>query len=296
MALQIRGYVEIFPDKVYESAEAEEIEMVEQGKSLGKIGITKALIIGRYREPTERDVVSYIFEKAESMQAAAASVSTMTDADLDDYSLLEQSLLRIAAASPDIWNHLSTKNPDMAGYLAQNTVAMRSQDHQQAPEFFKIKYGLLPRDVLQENREDGNIDNPAWYYLAFNPAQYKDVRGLGEHFEIKIIVEDDRIIPKDEMDVLLKHGMHQGDGFYVSRTPFPRAAVPVIEAVYRSMPDEKVPFEAEQNLYEAAREHYSLQPVNSLISRLIALRQRQAKQSQAVGPRTSEGGIILPGP
>ncbi len=296
MALEIPGYVEIFPDKVYESAEPDSIQMIDAGKIIGKVDITKALILGRYIEPTEDDVVSYIFEKAGSLQAAAASVDGMTDDDLDDYSVLEQGLLRIAASSPDAWNHLSSKNPNMAAYLAQNTSALTPHDGKKAPEFFKIKYGMLPANLLQENRDQGNIDNPAWYYMAFNPGQYKDVRGLGEHFEMKIIVNDDKIIPKDEMDVLLKYGMHQGDGFYVSRTPFPRTAAPVIEAVYESMPDEKVPFEAEQNLYEAAREHYALQPLNRLMTSLIAMRQKQETQSHPRGPITSQGGIILPGP
>jgi len=294
MVLELKGYDVNFDNKVYTSQDSIPAQVMDREEEFKKV-----LIFSRFLEPSEDEVIQYLQEKAGGLIPEKDKMMQTNHFDRGEYLPLEQLMLQLPYST---LQDLSDMNkPDYEQKLREKNNAPRLEPGETPNEFFKIKFGFLPDRLIEDCKSEGNITNPSWYFMMFNfpenksmiPGRYHNMKNMGQNFEMYMILEDGKLIPKSDMEVLVRQGVDSSDHFFVNVKPFPRTyGEPLLKAIYDAMPNLVVPFPTEENTFQAARERFALQSISGFIGYMST--QRVGGKRHTTLNRTTDGqsGII----
>ncbi len=220
MVITLSMYDTVFENAVYTQ---DFMLMVQENPLLTK----RVIILRRYTEPTEDQVVAYLQKKVEALDGKGRLVL------LDGSRLSEKgsALEAVLVALPDnVRNDIRTGNEDCITFIRDHTRAPKLKEGMPQRMYMHVKYGLLPSTLVEKNKEAGALEDAGWYDAALSHEGLQKA-GFGEQFALKLAY-DHRLPPQEEINVLLKHGTRISRTLEVSKTYSPREAQEVVNALY----------------------------------------------------------------
>lgn len=211
-------YAPIFDKAVYViDSEAE--------SDAGKVTVKSLVLPKRYVEPTEDGVVAYLQQKATSLDAAASLVIP-DSVRRGGKNLLEEMIMTLPN---EVRGHLKSGYKNCMEFVRNHTLAPAVQVGDQ---YIFVRFGMLTEELHRANKEAGQIIGAAWYDAALSDKELRD-HGLGERWNMKILLADGKLPDRNEMNILLKHGVHGSATLEISRVKYPHDQVrEVIDFVY----------------------------------------------------------------
>ncbi|MBS3121528.1 hypothetical protein J4434_01425 [Candidatus Woesearchaeota archaeon] len=182
-----------------------------------------------------------------------------------DYVLseLEQKVLEIPS---EVRKRILDEEQEVITLVRQLTLAP-TPDFKQSPNYLYIKSGLLTLIYITEQSLKGNLKTMKDYESAFSDPELQK-RRLGERVSIRIKLSNYALIPKNEVDVLVKHGMSGPEvapAFAVSSEFYDRDDVQdILDRVYEALPTPACVKEL-TDISKARLDELTLQPVNNLM-------------------------------
>lgn len=208
---KMQGYYPLVENEVY----ANEFSLTsETGK---EVPIMRLILPRRYRESSENDVIDYLQKVAEKVEPFALLHLPGGSDNQVGKSLLEKAVI----ALPDVVRrHIRTGDENCIEFIRGHTMARSLEDGETPREYLFVRYGLVPINVIDNNREAGNIKDASWYETALLNDELREM-GLGEKFNVRILLQDYTLPAREEMEMLLRHGVHGSRTLEVSRTSYP---------------------------------------------------------------------------
>ena len=252
----------------------------------GEFVVVKDIILPvRYTQPSENDVVAHLREKAKALGGAGAIVLTdgrrvMTDRR----SALERAIINLPEK---IRRDISEGDEECLKFIRVNTDAPALKEGELPRGYVNIKYGVLPTNLVDENKVKGNVSSSRWFLAALNDDDVREA-GFGIKFNINILLNGGRLPDKDEIDILMKHGVYSSRTFDVNR-PYPLDRMQeIIDAVYQGMPRAE-DIEQLRDASEGVLEESSLSPIIALHT-MVRKKVEQAKSQEDEMRRIAKNG------
>lgn len=257
MAIQLPGYEEIFANEVY----GRNVGFTPEREGNGKQDVLREVILlNRYTEASEDQVVEYLRQKTEEVESTAALILP-SGVESEGKNILESALI---ALPPTARRHIRTGFDDCIRFVRQNTPAPYIEEGELPDKFIYVGYGLIPLETIKANEERGNVEKAGWYRAALSHEPLIRA-GMGERWNMKLLLtQNDELPNRAELDILLKHGAHESRTLSINRTNYPIEQVRnVANAIYEGLfPPQEI-----ANLRDASKERLerlTLQPVIAL--------------------------------
>lgn len=171
------------------------------------IPLRKLIILRRFNEPSEQDIVDYLVKKAGELSKSVLISLPGGGVNLRGKSPLEKAVLTL----PDnIIEDIKNSKENCIGFIRSHTKALPSQDESR-DHYVALRYGVLPAQIIERNREAGNISSPKWYDIALLDDDMRRTKVgeylMGERFKIKILIEQGLLPSWEDIDFLLRHNV-----------------------------------------------------------------------------------------
>lgn len=287
MIITLSGYTPLIQNVVY--SKPKPMPAIFANGS-GRIVILDILLLMRYREPTDDEVVAHLQKTIVTAQKKQEGISFSDDAKaFDSYSdnfsntnssnpiipingsannnrrlsCLEQKALEIPA---EIRKQILDEDQEIITLVRQLTLAP-PPNFELSPSYLYIKFGLLNPTYIAEQSLKGNLNALEEYESAFLDQKLQE-KGFGEKVNIRIQLSNYNLIPKKEMDILVKHGMSGPEvapAFAVSKEFYDRDDVQeIIDIVYHALP---TPAHVKEltDVSKARLDELTLQPASGLM-------------------------------
>ncbi len=211
--IKLAGYEFVF-DGVFKSARNVNARSCE-GKS---ILVREVIGLQKYRVPFEEDVVEYVLEKARNLCK-----------DPEKYEEHEKGLVALLKDLPKgDMQELSIGEEETRDLLRLCTSAKERKEGDISREYLAIRFGYTIDDLLEKISDAvqspiGRVEN------SFSPVKFRGV-GLGQDWSMKVLIYNplldeemyDGVLPKKEqIRILLKHGVKESDTMYLDRMGAP---------------------------------------------------------------------------
>lgn len=287
MIITLSGYTPLIQNVVY--SKPKPMPAIFANGS-GRVILSDVLLLMRYREPTDDEVVAHLQKTIVTAQKKQENVSFSDDAKaFDSYSdnfsntnssnpiilingsannnrrlsCLEQNVLEIPS---EIRKRILDEDTEIITLIRQLTLAP-PPNFELSPSYLYIKSGLLSPKYIAEQSLKGNLNALEDYESVFLDQKLQE-KGFGEKINIRIQLSNYNLIQKKEMDVLVKHGMSGPEvapAFAVSKEFYDREEVQeIIDRVYHALP---TPAHIKEltDVSKARLDELTLQPANGLM-------------------------------
>src|SRR3989344_2881072 len=191
------GYTEVVENTVY----SREQQVLLEGQP---VLMADLLLIDKYTQPSEDDVIAFIRKKAGDISAAASLV--LPQGARSKKSGLETVL---GALPPGVLNDVRMGDEQCLKFLRNETPAPVFAQGESVPVYVHVRTGLVPAEYLQGKTLADD------YHRVLSSPSLKSV-GFGERLTVRILADNGVLVPKAELDVLLKHGVHGSRSLTVS--------------------------------------------------------------------------------
>lgn len=246
MKINLPGYKSILDNVTY----VKDI-VVDSGDS-NYIPAKSVIILAKFSEPSEDDVVDYI---------RGASLVVLNNKDAKDKSNLEGYLGKLPY---NLVKGISLGERDYIDFIRINTVARSISGYDIPNKYLFIRYGLIARDYIEQNK--GNIKSPEWYLSTI--LDDDSIVGMGERLQISLLLNENTLPRKDEIKVLLKHGVHSSKILELSVVNYNSKEVGnVVDAVYSGLLQRKN-IDLLMDISDRVLEDLALRPIVELNDRL----------------------------
>ncbi len=221
MVIELPGYRTVFPNVVYTRKENQNLPGRSEFKG------TRVLLFHRYTEATEDEVILYLQAKERGLPSDVPSPAV-----LRTLSYLERAIIGLPAEER---GRLRSGYPELMTFLRGNTSA-RSLDVGEVPsQYLTLTKGLIPTEMLEENERRGNVTTAAWYQKALQDDDLKRAR-MGEQWEMRMKYTGEGLLPRSEMDLLLKHGVFGSETVYISLRLRNEIYRDIVDTLYAGFP------------------------------------------------------------
>jgi hypothetical protein len=266
MKIELPDYKTVFENQVY----ARDFEIPTPK---GAINLRGIVLLKRYIEATENQVVEYLRKKAEQLQGAAALILPQ-GVVRKDKSGLEKAIM----ALPDkVVRDIKSGDEECIRFLRGHTQAPNVENPGQ---YLHIKYGILTVDMVKANQERGTIQEPAWYNIALEHDELQE-NGLGKLWTVQLLLSEGNLPEKSDIDIMLKHRVHGSKTLEISRVQYDIKQVQgVIDAVYSGLNTPKQIAQLE-DVSEKFLEQLAAQPIAELHKMIMINTAAQKARGQA---------------
>jgi len=275
MAIELPGYNQIIANAVYAKHITTEGSSPEGNGQSHKVLIKAVLLPRRFTEATEDQVVEYFLEKIREVGGAASLILPNGQRPAEGKTELEVAIM----ALPDpMRRQIVSEEKDILGFVRLNTPAPAIKDGQSPNQYLFVKYGLIPESIISESERHGSMKDPRWYNTAFDDEKLRR-QGLGQRWQMKVLLSNGNLPERADIDVLLKHGTHSSKTLDISRMNYdPKEVCEVTDAVYAglSTPEQR---EELADVSEMVLEELTMQPALALHNYLQE--QRASQQGRA---------------
>ncbi len=224
MTITIPGYQKILPNQVY----SQPTLVTDTDGEVVKL--EKILVLTRYQQPSEQDVVDYLVNKANKVSGLTGIDGKHLNTDL---------IVGLISRFPaQVQVDFRTKNEGLMQFLRDHTAAPRLGEDQERATYLSVDYGVLPRQIIDDNV--GSFQDLAGYEKSLIHPQIRGV-GLGRKWKADLLYNKEGLPNRSELEVLLKHGVHESRTFSMSVTSYNLDDVKkVLDAVYEGVPRDKI--------------------------------------------------------
>lgn len=211
MPIQLDGWEVVIPDQVYSNPTFIDGNMHN--------GVKGYLLLTKYREPTETEVLDY-------MQKAAKGVSSIAL----PHGVTLKGVSKIATyMGSNLPKQLigDLKNGDLeCAKFVRNFIPAKNMPVEEAIKWLVARYGLLPDDLVQKYAESKTEMD--FYEQTFANDELQK-HGLGQNFQLKLRMP---LVDKAEANVLAKHGVMTSDSLDTDRRYEMVEATTLLDALY----------------------------------------------------------------
>ena len=158
---------------------------VNERGEVQKVSLRAVVLPKTYVEPTEDEVLEHLLCTNDELVGESHLVKVLKSLP---------SLIRLA---------LRDRNEDYLKFIRENIPFSNLEREGRTDRYLFVSYGLLCDKFIKEARSKGEIDLE-WYTGAFSDLSLRK-RGRGGRWDIKILLGEDGLPKRDEMDILLKH-------------------------------------------------------------------------------------------
>lgn len=152
-------------------------------------------IYSKFYEPMESKVVSRLVDIAEKFK----KFESCDKISLDDCSCCLEGAF--AKLTPNIRRKLRYKDKKVIDFVREKTPA-RNIHLSRRNYYLSISYGVLPRHLIENNRDSGEIKSSKWYDVALSDEKIGEM-GFGGDYCIRLTLEDFCLPDKDVIDFLI---------------------------------------------------------------------------------------------
>ena len=273
MAIILPGYNAAFEDKVYCRDRTVDTQR-------GHVVVSEIVILERYTEPTEDGVVNYLREVARKVDPIA-SLELPDSTKFEGKSPLEEFVMKLPKS---VRMHLISGRNEYLNFVRKNTYARALSEGENPNNFVQAMYGLLTPVIISNNFEMINDMKHKWYDAALSNKKFLE-HSLGYKLQVDILLYDEVLPSKIEMNILLKHKVSVSRSLIVQGTaPEDGDVERLIELLYSGLdtPD-KIEYLEDHSKYRL--EEASIQPVINLLDAAA----RQQAQAQTLLDRLKSG-------
>ncbi|MEW5896625.1 MAG: hypothetical protein AB1668_02965 [Nanoarchaeota archaeon] len=254
MTIQLSGYTALLENAVY----AKEVGNVKDDNSQ-IAGIQGVVLLGTFTEPTEDQVVEHLRETAQNTSSFGHLVLPTGVDYMAGKSLLEIAIMKLPE---QIRQHLRTAEKDCMTFVRRHTLAEKASP-EDAPRYLQTRYGFIPAKFLEQDETTWKKDGSIWFNAVLSHELLRK-NGLGERWSMNLLLSDEGLPNRPELEILLKHGTHGSRTLDINRTRYNIESVrEVVDALYRAFP---TPEQLSQlrDTSAGALEEMSMQPVMAL--------------------------------
>ncbi|HLD79657.1 MAG: hypothetical protein A2822_00805 [Candidatus Staskawiczbacteria bacterium RIFCSPHIGHO2_01_FULL_41_41] len=287
--LVLPGYKVEFPNQVYSRSYTGDNTATHKDGSAVKL--TDVLILGRYTQPSEGDVVEFLQKKAREVGGSPVLVGPRGERLSSGKSIVEEA---IEGLPSQVQADLRSGDQGLYGFIKKHTPAYPLKEGEAQAQYLTFDYGILPTEVIETNQNAGKIESATWYRGAFVHDQLR-AAGLGLQWQIKLLYAGG-LPSKEEMDVLLKHGTTDSTTFTISRKPYDVDEVRTILGTIHATLDNTDNFAELRDGSTEALQAVGLVPIMKLHETLERqMRAQQEAQATLKGARQAvPSGLIKP--
>lgn len=193
--IELPGYNATFPNRVYRKD-------FDIDTSRGKVTASGILILNRFTEPTKNEVVSYLRAVA-NRTATINSLIEGVPHGLDNISILEKA---VSVLPEEVIADLIAGNKYCLDFVRESTPARPIKEEKDKRKYVGALYGILTPEIIDGNFQDIINRGADWYNSALSSDGIQG-RGLGYQYEMRILLDDGRLPPRADMEVLDKLGV-----------------------------------------------------------------------------------------
>jgi len=224
MSIQLPKYSSLVENSVFSRDIFKDLE--GNGR---KIMLKQILILKRYKEQTEDDVVRYLQTKVEELEGIS-SLILPNGVNIGNKSPLEEAIIKL---NPSVLRDIKNGKEDCLNFIRQATKAIKLRDGATPSQYLYVKYGLIPHELKIENRDTEN----SRFYSNLLTYLLKQSRGiLGESFKMSLLTNEWVLPERSDLEVLLKHMTNSSKTFEIDRYKYNIEEVrSILDAVYSGL-------------------------------------------------------------
>lgn len=248
MAIQLKGYETVVENQVYNSQPF----LDDQNRQ-----VRPYLLLTRYREPTETEVLEYL-------QSAARGVSSIQLPPGTTLRGMSKIARYMGESLPkNLINDLKAGDLNCLRFV-RRFIPAKDMPIEEAISWLVARYGLLPDELVQKYQPT-DMD---WYGKAFSHDQLQE-DGLGQNFQLKLRLP---LIDRAEADILIKHGVMTSDALDTDRRYKLAETTSLLDALYSA-----VSFDAVNDVSEEIKDLHAGKTVGTIKEQ--AVRQAMAQRA-----------------
>ncbi len=230
-------------------------------------------VVSRFRIPFKKEVFQFLRQKCETHSSrphiltpggpAAKPVETLDDL----LGLFSQKIVYdIGQSKP---NYLAFFNQVMpvSGSLVQ-------QEAVEPPRFnyVQIVDGILPKEVLTDANLKKMRADPILFLGVLGEVQLR-LAGLGEKIRVSILTYENQLIPREDVNILLRYNTNDSDGLVVLPKGYnPQLAMQLVDMMYSTL-DTPEKVQTVKDMSQALIEGHAYSAMNTLFIQLAAQQQ-----------------------
>jgi hypothetical protein len=263
--IHIPGYKEEFEGRVFTR------EILTQTPMINEVLIPKI-----YTEPSEDRVCQYLKQIARDLEGAA-QILVPDNCTRPHRSKLEGAII---ALPHKVRRDLQEGHQALMEFIRANTPAPKLEEGEEYPKYLYIRYGLIPENVIAQNKASGNIKEADWFEAALSYPPLRELN-LGEQWNLELLLGPDYSLPpRDEVGILLKHQTSHSRTLRVNPTYYP---IQEVERVVNTLYGGLTPAEINcfKDITQQALEEAALIPLLRLHEKIRERALEQIAQQQA---------------
>src|SRR3989338_86356 len=235
------------------------------------IPIQEVLTLSRHTVPHEAGVVSYL-------QKRVTEIGFAPNIMLPGSTNQEINLETLIKGLPDsVLMDIMSGKQDCLDFIRANTSALPLKEGEQPTTRLTARYGLIPEEIIEVNKQAGSIDSPLWYDTALIKLREA---GLGDKILLNLSYGENLPL-REELAVLLKHGVHESQTLSMNRIHYDSAEfTPLFDFLYKNYPT-KDGVEYMRDDSEKILEAKAIEPVLSLHKWVERKAKEMEKQKKA---------------
>ncbi len=183
--IELPNYHPVFWNAVYARA-SDETKTVMTPEGEKDITFRTFLILGKYTQPSEDDVVKHLRDTTAKI---TCGLQVPEGYEPTDCSPLEKIMRK--TLPDEVLNDITTGNPNCLKYIRQNTPAPQHKEGERK-QYICVRAGMFPVKIIEENAKAGAIENSEWYNTAFQFPKFIEA-GFGEQWKLTIKLYDDKL-------------------------------------------------------------------------------------------------------
>ena len=253
MTIELPGYRAVVPNNVY-SRDAK-IAITDSES----ININEIIIPRRFIQPCKKDVLNFIVNSAKKTRSEWQRFIKARD-----FSMLK--------GIEEIFARFSEQT--ISGMAEESELVMRElEGHMYVPQeengkYLFLTYGIIPVQVVEHAQDNGEVFDESWYISNFADKNLL-YHSLGERFRLTLLLKDNVLPPKSEMDILVKNKSSVSDILNVSIMHYsPTEVGNIINAIYSGI-DSPEKVEELEDLSQVMVEKQAITTLVSLYNTLI---------------------------
>jgi hypothetical protein len=222
--VQLR-YAEEIPNAVYLR---EEIARAFLGLEML---LSHTITLKKYTVPTEDDVVSYVQKKTKKLMFGD-SIGLSQEFDLADS---ESELESLLMGLPEfIRLDIINGNKACIDFIRRHTETANIPQGSKRHQRLLALYGIVPSACIQKIKKEGNMPDPRWYDEVLTINALLDCN-MGLRFRAKLLLDNGALPKKEEIDILLKHGVLNSKTLIIESKLYPYRLPEVMDLVYETL-------------------------------------------------------------
>ncbi len=160
----------------------------------GEERLFKGIILPkRYTQPSEEQIIEILIKTIKEVEEFEHEKIIIPKGSLHEDLILVNERIR---------EYFKRGDEELLHFIKQKMPVHSLKIGEQPDKFLEISYGILPIEIIKA--ETKKIYNPVWYEKMLSNRYLKNIRGLGERLNLKILY-DNNLPNRKTLDVLIEN-------------------------------------------------------------------------------------------